>query len=163
MEQPVIGGHGRPLVLLERGWRSKPDDRRVVSRSRTCADYFTTHRGAPIDTPEQHANDAVFRRACLTANLLFDSGAGPGVLVKSFVARDGSDLLRLEDVPETVLDVAWTEQTKADGRRLGKSMKTGKLIVLDTRLGQQRVRWRDREFTITPTGRTGANTTGSRI
>ena len=153
MQATIVGNHGRPLVLLVRGWMSSPTDKRVVGRIRRCNEYLATHVGPPIETAEQRANDDVFRRVCTTGSVIFDYGAGAGALVRSYLAHDGSDLARLQDVPAAVLELAWLDELRSDGPSLASVLKSGQLVVLDASIGRLRVKWRDYVFGLTPTGR----------
>lgn len=157
MEASIVDGSGHPIVLLERGWRSAPDDQRVASRSRRCNEYLGTHRGSHLDTPEQRAIDDTFRRACLTANAIFDHGAGAGALVRSYMARDGSDVTDLLNLPSAVLELAFTDDLQTGGPTLTGEVQSGRLKVLDPRIDQFKIAWRGHVFTLIATGRADVN------
>lgn len=160
MQAAVVDASGHQLVLLERGWRSAPDDQRVVSRSRNCNEYLGTHRGPHLDTSEQRAINDAFRRACLTAQVIFDTGAGAGALVRSQTARDGSDVTDLSNLPSAVLELAFIDDLRVGGPTLAGEVRSGRLKVLDTRVGQFKALWRGHTFWLVATGRADVNGDG---
>jgi hypothetical protein len=160
MEAPVVDDRGRSLVLLERPWGAAQGDSFVGAQSRNCSDYLRTHRGMPVDTPEMHAIGAVYRRACLTAKTLVDAGAGPGALVRSHVARDGSDVADLRSMPAAVLELPLIDDLREGGPPLAAEVQSGRLKILDPQIGQFKVRWRNHTYVLIVTGRADVNGDG---